>query len=86
MRVEIIGAGGVGVELVNYLLTMGNMNEIVLVNRNKDKAWAEIEDFSYVSSFTYASNTRIHHGEYKDSYHIKSTQKELLDIIIQRVQ
>ncbi len=66
MRVGIIGAGGVGVELVNYLLTMGNMSEIVLVNRNKDKAWAEIEDFSYVSSFTYASNTRIHHGDYKD--------------------
>ena len=66
MRVGIIGAGGVGVELVNYLLTMGNMSEIVLVNRNQDKAWAEIEDFSYVSSFTYASNTRIRHGEYKD--------------------
>lgn len=66
MRVGIIGAGGVGVELVNYLLTMGNMSEIGLVNRNQDKAWAEIEDFSYVSSFTYASNTRIRHGEYKD--------------------
>lgn len=66
MRVGIIGAGGVGVELVNYLLTMGNMNEIVLVNRNQDKAWAEIEDFSYVSSFTYASNTHIRHGDYQD--------------------
>ncbi len=66
MRVGIIGAGGVGVELVNYLLTMGNMSEIVLVNRNKDKAWAEIEDFSYVSSFTYARNTHLHYGDYHD--------------------
>ncbi|ATB68524.1 L-lactate dehydrogenase [Sulfurospirillum diekertiae] len=66
MRVGIIGAGGVGVELVSYLLTLGNMSEIVLVNRNKDKAWAEIEDFSYVASFTYARNTHLHHGDYTD--------------------
>jgi len=66
MRVGIIGAGGVGVELVNYLLTLGNMSEIILVNRNKEKAWAEIEDFSYVASFTYARNTRLHHGDYAD--------------------
>lgn len=66
MRVGIIGAGGVGVELVSYLLTMGHMSEIVLVNRNKDKAWAEVADFSYVESFTYARNTYLHHGDYVD--------------------
>jgi len=66
MRVGIIGAGGVGVELVSYLLTLGSMSEIVLVNRNKDKAWAEVEDFSYVESFTYARNTHLHHGDYAD--------------------
>ncbi|ARU47576.1 lactate/malate family dehydrogenase [Sulfurospirillum diekertiae] len=66
MRVGIIGAGGVGVELISYLLTLGNMSEIVLVNRNKDKAWAEVEDFSYVESFTYARNTHLHHGDYAD--------------------
>jgi DNA ligase (NAD+) len=64
MRVGIIGAGGVGVELVNYLLTLGNMSEIILVNRAKEKAWAEIEDFSYVASFTYAKNTHLHYGDY----------------------
>lgn len=66
MRVGIIGAGGVGVELVSYLLTLGSMSEIVLVNRSKDKAWAEVEDFSYVESFTYARNTHLHHGDYAD--------------------
>lgn len=66
MRVGIIGAGGVGVELVSYLLTLGSMSEIVLVNRNQDKAWAEVEDFSYVESFTYARNTHLHHGTYAD--------------------
>lgn len=66
MRVGIIGAGGVGVELVSYLLTLGNMSEIVLVNRNKDKAWAEVADFSFVESFTYARNTHLHCGDYVD--------------------
>ena len=68
MRVGIIGAGGVGVELVSYLLTLGSMSEIVLVNRNQDKAWAEVEDFSYVESFTYARNTHLHHGTYADCH------------------
>lgn len=66
MRVGIIGAGGVGVELVNYLLTLGNVREIVLVNRNKEKALGEVADFSYVESFTYARNTHLHSGEYAD--------------------
>lgn len=66
MRVGIIGAGGVGVEIVNYLLTLGNLSEIVLVNRNADKAWAEVADFSYVESFTYAKSTYLHSGMYED--------------------
>lgn len=66
MRVGIIGAGGVGVELVNYLLTLGNVREIVLVNRNKEKALGEVADFSYVESFTYARNTHLHSGSYAD--------------------
>ncbi|MBN1840186.1 MAG: L-lactate dehydrogenase [Campylobacterales bacterium] len=66
MRVGIIGVGGVGVELVNYLLTLGNMSEIVLVNRNKEKAMGEVADFSYVESFTYARNTHLHSGDYVD--------------------
>ncbi len=66
MRVGIIGAGGVGVELVNYLLTLGSMNEIVLVNRNKEKALGEVADFSFVESFTYARNTHLHVGDYVD--------------------
>ncbi len=66
MRVGIIGAGGVGVELVNYLLTLGNMSEIVLVNRNTQKALGEVADFSYVESFTYARNTHLHSRDYVD--------------------
>ncbi len=69
MRVGIIGAGGVGVELVNYLLTLGSMSEIVLVNRNKEKAMGEVADFSYVESFTYARNTHLHSGDYVDCAH-----------------
>jgi len=69
MRVGIIGAGGVGVELVNYLLTLGSMSEIVLVNRNKEKAMGEVADFSYVESFTYSRNTHLHSGDYVDCAH-----------------
>jgi L-lactate dehydrogenase len=65
MRVAIVGAGTVGVELVNYLYTMSTMREIVLVNRTQGKAWAEIADFSYVASFTYARNTKLSYGGYE---------------------
>jgi L-lactate dehydrogenase len=66
MRIGIIGTGGVGVELVNYLLTLGSMNEIILVNRNKEKALGEVADFSFVESFTYARNTHLHVGDFVD--------------------
>ncbi len=69
MRVGIIGAGGVGVELVNYLLTLGSTSEIVLVNRNQEKAQGEVADFSFVESFTYARNTHLHSGDYVDCAH-----------------
>jgi len=69
MRIGIIGAGGVGIDLVNYLLTLGSMSEIVLVNRNKEKAMGEVADFSYVESFTYARNTHLHSGDYVDCAH-----------------
>jgi L-lactate dehydrogenase len=65
MRVGIIGAGIVGVELVNYLYTLSTMREIVLINRTQEKAWAEIEDFSYVASFTYARHTVLSYGGYE---------------------
>lgn len=65
MRVAIVGAGTVGVELVNYLYTMSTMKEIVLVNRTQEKAWAEIADFSYVASFTYARHTKLSYGGYE---------------------
>ena len=42
------------------------MSEIVLVNRNVQKAVGEVEDFSYVESFTYARNTHLHSGDYVD--------------------
>lgn len=42
------------------------MSEIVLVNRNTQKALGEVADFSYVESFTYARNTHLHSGDYVD--------------------
>lgn len=42
------------------------MSEIVLVNRNVQKAVGEVEDFSYVESFTYARNTHLHSRDYVD--------------------
>ena len=42
------------------------MSEIVLVNRNTQKALGEVADFSYVESFTYARNTHLHSRDYVD--------------------
>lgn len=68
MKVSIIGAGAVGVEICNYLLTMGECQELVLVDLNKDRTRGEQIDFSHTSALTFAKNTKIISGEYEDTH------------------
>lgn len=67
MKVTIIGAGAVGTEVLGLLFTQTNLSEIVLVNRTLDKAEAEVDDFSHVTSFFNSSNIKLKAGNYADS-------------------
>ena len=67
MKISIIGSGAVGVEIITYLLNLGSLAQIVLVNRTKAKAEAEILDFSHVSSFAYSHSVKLSAGDYCDS-------------------
>ncbi len=66
MKISIIGAGAVGTEIVNYLMLLGHVSEIVLVDKSEQKAEGEILDFSHTESFTYSKNTKLLAGSYPD--------------------
>jgi len=67
MKVTVVGAGTVGTEVVGMLFAQTNLSEIVLVNRSRDKAEAEVDDFSHVTSFFHSSNIKLKAGDYADS-------------------
>jgi len=61
----IIGMGHVGCALAHHL-TIGNFcDELVLINRRKEKAWAEAEDLKHSLGFS-ESRMRIYAGDYAD--------------------
>ena len=41
MKIGVIGAGMVGVSLCNYLMTLGSVRELVMIDQNADKARGE---------------------------------------------
>jgi len=61
-KISIIGAGAVGTTCAYTLMLNGLAKEIVLVNRNKDKAEGEILDMRHGISFV--SQTKLSAGEY----------------------
>lgn len=64
-KLAIIGMGHVGCALAHHL-TIGNMcDELVLINRRKEKAWAEAEDLKHSLGFS-ESRMRISAGDYAD--------------------
>ena len=66
MKISIVGAGAVGTEILSYLMLLGNVSEIVLVDKNQKKAEGEIMDFSHTEAFTYSKNTKLLAGSYCD--------------------
>ncbi len=67
MRASVIGMGAVGSELVGLLVTMSEMSEIIAVDRSRERAEAEIWDFSHTTSFIYAKNPLLLVGDYPDT-------------------
>ncbi len=65
-KLVIIGAGNVGSAILNSILRMNVVNDIVVINRNKDKALGEVLDASHTTAFAYSSNASIRVGDYED--------------------
>jgi L-lactate dehydrogenase len=59
MKVGVIGAGAVGVGICNYLLTMGSVSELVLLDQNVERAEGEVFDFRHTAALTFSKNTHI---------------------------
>ena len=67
MKVSVIGMGAVGTELVGDLVNLSEVSEIIAVDRLREKAEAEIADFSHATAFTYAKNPALQAGDYPDT-------------------
>lgn len=66
MKISVIGAGMVGTDIVSYLFNVGNFSEIVLVDLNEEKSYAEMMDFRHTKSLFYTKNTKLNYGSYED--------------------
>lgn len=67
MKITVVGMGAVGTEVVGHLLNSGVATEIAVIDQARDKARAEIWDFSHITSFIYAQNPRLTAGEWDDT-------------------
>ncbi|MCH1926930.1 hypothetical protein L9G74_18745 [Shewanella sp. C32] len=63
MKIGVIGAGAVGVAVCNYVLALGNCHELVLIDKNKERAEGELMDFGHTSSLTFGKNIRLNAGD-----------------------
>jgi len=64
MKVGVVGAGFVGATAAYALIMRGVGREIVLVDRNTERAGAEVDDLRHAVPF--AHPLRISHGEFQD--------------------
>ena len=64
-KVVIIGAGNVGTALAHHLVICNTCNNLVLINRNAEKAWAEVTDLNHSVGY-YDSNIQISVGTYSE--------------------
>lgn len=65
-KIVVVGAGMVGSAVVDTLLTLDLIAEIVVIDKNADKALGETLDASHTTSFTYSPNVNVRTGDYKD--------------------
>lgn len=65
-KTVIIGAGHVGSAVLNSLLRMNITDEIILINRNRDRALGEVMDARHTLAFAYSANANIRVGSYED--------------------
>ena len=65
-KLVIVGAGKVGSAVLNSVLRMNIIDDIVMINRHRDKALGEVLDASHTTAFAYSSNASIRVGDYSD--------------------
>ena len=65
-KLVIIGAGKVGDAVLNSVLRMNIIDDIVMINRNKEKALGVVYDASHTTAFEYSTNVHIRVGDYSD--------------------
>lgn len=59
MKIGVIGAGSVGVGVCNYLLTLGSVSELVLLDKDLQRAEGEVFDFRHTAALTFSKNTHL---------------------------
>jgi L-lactate dehydrogenase len=64
MKIGIIGAGAVGAACTSATLTRGFASEVILVNRNRDRAKGMATDMGYGAPLS--SVTKVTDGDYSD--------------------
>lgn len=64
-KVVLIGAGMVGMSYAYALLNQNACDELVLIDRDKERAMGEAMDLNHGLAFS-ASNMKIYAGDYKD--------------------
>lgn len=64
-KVGIIGAGAVGSSTAFSLITQGLCDEVVLIDKNKEKSYAEAMDLMQSIEFL-SRNIQIYSGDYED--------------------
>lgn len=64
MQIGIVGAGSVGAATAFALMMHGVARKIILVDIDKQKAWAEAADIAHAAPFAYAN--KVKSGDYAD--------------------
>lgn len=65
-KLVVIGAGMVGSSVLNTALSLNLLSEIVLIDKNGNRARGEALDSSHTTSFAYSPNTLVREGDYED--------------------
>lgn len=65
-KLVVIGSGMVGSAVLNTALSLGLLSEIVVVDKNMDRARGEALDSSHTTSFAYSPNVQVRAGSYED--------------------
>lgn len=64
-KVVIVGAGNVGTALAHHLVICHTCDDLVLIDLNKDKVWAEVTDLKHSLGYS-DTKMKIYSGDYSD--------------------